>query len=641
MKAITSIIIFFIASGLFSQVQEWNWHDGGYGTTDFSIESKVDASGNIIVTGNRKYGTNDDIRTMKFSPSGDTLWTRRFNGTYNSNDRAFAMTTDASGNIFIAGSTGDGSGGYDFLLLKYNSSGILIFASTNDFGVADSYRAITLDNTGNIYVCGPGGDPGTLYFKINKYNPSGVFVWDVAGIPVNSSEIPFSICADNRGNILACGTLLSSGYSNYFTCKYRASDGMLKWQQTYNQFGHNAQASIVKTDNTGGVYVTGYCDNAAEISTIHTIKYDSLGNLAFAKVYTSPNSTFAIASQMELDASGNIFVGGISGSNGSEYSGDFRIIKYNSSGNLEWTASYNSPADSGDDLNKMILDPSGNIYAAGKSYTPGGKFDYSVVKFDQNGNKLWSALYDRAGGYDEAGGLAIDNSGNIYITGRSNDSGSNVSRSVTIKYSQLPAAPVLLSPANNSSGVLLTDTLVWNKTYASVYHLQLSTDSLFGSYIVNDSLISDTLKVVSGLNTGTDYWWRVKGKNSFGTGQWSEVFKFSTSSFTSISIPNESIPEKFALYNNYPNPFNPSTTISFEIPLSRGVSEGRGVLTSLVVYDLLGREVKTLINQNLQPGRYSVSFDAGSLATGVYFYRIFAEGEGQSFTKTMKMVLVK
>ena len=75
MKAITSIIIFFIASGVFSQVQEWNWHDGGYGTTDYSVDCIVDASGNIIVTGNRKYGLNYDIRTMKFSPSGDTLWT--------------------------------------------------------------------------------------------------------------------------------------------------------------------------------------------------------------------------------------------------------------------------------------------------------------------------------------------------------------------------------------------------------------------------------------------------------------------------------------------------------------------------------------------------------------------------------------
>lgn len=52
---------------------------------------------------------------MKFTPTGDTLWTRRYNGTYNSNDGAFAMTTDASGNIFIAGYSGDGSGGQDFV----------------------------------------------------------------------------------------------------------------------------------------------------------------------------------------------------------------------------------------------------------------------------------------------------------------------------------------------------------------------------------------------------------------------------------------------------------------------------------------------------------------------------------------------
>ena len=637
MKVITSIIIFFIASGLFSQVQEWSWHDGGYGTTDYSIDNKVDALGNIIVTGNRKYGTNDDIRTMKLSPSGDTLWTRRFNGTYNSNDRALAMTTDESGNIFIAGYTGDGSGGQNFLLLKYNASGTLVSASTNDVGTADSYRAVTLDNTGNIYVCGPGGDPGTLSFIMHKYSSSGVFLWDILGDPVNTPDIPFSIYADNRGNILSCGTTISLSTTYYFTCKYRASDGMLKWNRVYNTNSNDAQASIIKTDNNGGVYVTGHCHNAADITTINTIKYDSLGNLVLAKIYTSPNSTFALASQMELDASGNIFVGGISGSNGSEYTGDFRIIKYNSSGNLEWTSSYNSPADSGDDLNKMILDASGNIYAAGKSYTPGGKFDYSVVKFDQNGNRLWSAMYDRAGGYDEASGLGIDNSGNIYVSGRSNDSGSNVSRSVTIKYSQIPAAPVLLSPANNSSGVLLTDTLVWNKIYASVYHLQLSTDSNFSSFIVNDSLSSDTLRIVSGLTAGTDYWWRVKGTNTYGTGVWSGKNKFTTTSLTSVIIPSGSIPDKFALYNNYPNPFNPATTILFHIPLSRGVSEGRGVLTSLVVYDLLGREVKTLIKQNLQPGKYTVSFDGSNLASGVYFYRI----ESGSFTEIKKMLMIK
>ncbi|HMT11867.1 MAG TPA: T9SS type A sorting domain-containing protein, partial [Ignavibacteria bacterium] len=65
--------------------------------------------------------------------------------------------------------------------------------------------------------------------------------------------------------------------------------------------------------------------------------------------------------------------------------------------------------------------------------------------------------------------------------------------------------------------------------------------------------------------------------------------------------------------------------------------EGRGVLTSLVVYDLLGREVKTLINQNLQPGKYSVSFDGGNLASGVYLYRL----ESGSFTDIKKMLMIK
>ena len=97
------------------------------------------------------------------------------------------------------------------------------------------------------------------------------------------------------------------------------------------------------------------------------------------------------------------------------------------------------------------------------------------------------------------------------------------------------------------------------------------------------------------------------------------------------------IPKVFRLYDNYPNPFNPSTTILFHIPLSEGVSEGRGVLTSLVIYDLLGREVKTLINEQLLPGAYSVKFDGTNLASGLYFYKLVSG----SFTDIKKMILVK
>jgi photosystem II stability/assembly factor-like uncharacterized protein len=100
------------------------------------------------------------------------------------------------------------------------------------------------------------------------------------------------------------------------------------------------------------------------------------------------------------------------------------------------------------------------------------------------------------------------------------------------------------------------------------------------------------------------------------------------------------IPVAFHLYQNYPNPFNLSTTIKFDVPsspLSRGVPAGRGVLTSLRVYDILGHEVQTLINRQLKPGSYEVRFDGTNLASGLYFYRI----EAGPYVQTRKMLLLK
>jgi len=108
-------------------------------------------------------------------------------------------------------------------------------------------------------------------------------------------------------------------------------------------------------------------------------------------------------------------------------------------------------------------------------------------------------------------------------------------------------------------------------------------------------------------------------------------------------VSNE-IPKQFSLSQNYPNPFNPTTKIKFQIPLLRGVSEGQlvtpgreGVFTNISVYDISGRLVKTIIQQNIKPGSYEVTFDATGLSSGVYFYKLVTNG----FTDTKKMMLVK
>jgi len=97
------------------------------------------------------------------------------------------------------------------------------------------------------------------------------------------------------------------------------------------------------------------------------------------------------------------------------------------------------------------------------------------------------------------------------------------------------------------------------------------------------------------------------------------------------------IPDKFALGQNYPNPFNPTTKIDFQIPVSSQVK--------LTVYDILGRQVELLVNNNLKAGSYSADFNASNLASGIYFYTISvgnpSTGSGQGFTQTKKMILTK
>ncbi len=90
------------------------------------------------------------------------------------------------------------------------------------------------------------------------------------------------------------------------------------------------------------------------------------------------------------------------------------------------------------------------------------------------------------------------------------------------------------------------------------------------------------------------------------------------------------IPARYSLYNNYPNPFNPTTTLRFDIPERTNVE--------LVVYDILGRRVKSLVNNEVKnPGRYEVAFNASSLASGVYIYKLTTK----NYSQARKMLLLK
>ena len=191
------------------------------------------------------------------------------------------------------------------------------------------------------------------------------------------------------------------------------------------------------------------------------------------------------------------------------------------------------------------------------------------------------------------------------------------------------AAPTLVYPANNAVLVEVNPLMNWDEvTNATMYHIQLSTDSTFGSTLVDvDTLTSSELQLPNNfLAINTKYYWRVSGKNGIGEGPFSSVWNFTTGV---TNIEPSSVPIVYELYQNYPNPFNPSTKIKFDIP--------KAGFVSLKVYDITGREVASLVNKDLVASRYEVEWNGSRFASGVYFIRINAG----DFVKVQKMMLIK
>jgi hypothetical protein len=191
-----------------------------------------------------------------------------------------------------------------------------------------------------------------------------------------------------------------------------------------------------------------------------------------------------------------------------------------------------------------------------------------------------------------------------------------------------PQSPTLATPADSAMNLQLNTTLSWNPVQgATVYHVQVST-APFIPFTLDDTTISTTSKAIGPLALSTTYFWHVRAKNDGGWSPFSFTRQFGTIRTTSVDQAGTAIPTEHALSQNYPNPFNPTTTIQFALPKSSRVS--------LKVVDDLGKEVATLVAQELGPGYFTVRWQA-NVPSGIYFYRLHA-GE---FVQTKKMILLK
>jgi photosystem II stability/assembly factor-like uncharacterized protein len=259
---------------------------------------------------------------------------------------------------------------------------------------------------------------------------------------------------------------------------------------------------------------------------------------------------------------------------------------------------------------QITTDKKNNLYA----------FDMnSYLSFSNDKGTSWKNIRAGLPIYTKIFSLYIDDNGNGFCSME----GSKLFRSFNFF---VPACSILL-PSNFSNNISIKPTLAWkNLPGVSKYFYQLSTSTSFAdSTVIQEGFVHDTTITVGPLKGNTQYHWRIYAQNEFGRGLWTNVYRFKTGTVTSV---NDIPPPEFHLSQNYPNPFNPETIITFSLPEAGDVV--------LKVYDITGKEVKTMINNYMHAGRYRIDFNGKGLSSGIYFYSISA-GKYNSIKK-MQMI---
>lgn len=426
-------------------VCEWTARYSGPGSkSDTAKAIAVDNSGNVYVTGGSFNGYSiTDFATIKYNSEGMRQWVKRYNGPGDSTDYANAIAIDSGGNIYVTGVINilrSPPYDYDYATIKYNSNGDEQWIATyNGLGLYRSYDgaiAMVLDNFNNIYVTGisQGADDSLDYATI-KYNSSGEQQWVARySSPGTYSDYATDIAVDNSCNVYVTG-YSNIEYDQFATVKYN-SEGIEQWVMKYSGtvVGNNRSQAIV-VDSEGNVYITGYCPGSTGMPDYATIKYNTDGIMRWIVNYNGPFSHIDISRDIAVDESGNIYVTGESVD--FTYSYNYVTIKYNSNGEAQWIASYNNLYDDEDKQTPLLtLDKLGNIYVVGSCFKSPNSFDYVAIKYNVNGAQQWVMTYNGPGNsIDEAKAIAIDDLGNIYVTGESEGSVTDYDYA-TIKYSQ-------------------------------------------------------------------------------------------------------------------------------------------------------------------------------------------------------------
>jgi hypothetical protein len=394
---------------------------------DIAKDIAVDDLGNVYVTGESVGGVaNYDYATIKYAPDGDELWVARYDGPTSSGDYDATLAIDNAGNTYVTGrSYGDGTG-TDYATVKYdpNGSELWVVRYNGQGDGPDEAEDIAVDDSGNVFVTGRSyTDVGGFDFCTIKYDTNGVELW-VARYdgPEHNSDEAMAITLDDSGNVYVTG--FSRGFStgnDYATVKYDPN-GVQQWFVGYNgPADDHDYAYVIDLDDSGNVYITGRSIGNGSDSDTATVKYDVNGTELWIARYNGPGNDYDETLSIVTDDSGNVYVGG--SSEGVGTSRDYIIIKYDSNGTELWVARYNGTGNLDDIAAEIVLDNAANVYVTGASNfemfrtTPA---NIATIKYDTDGNELWKYEYS-ASEFSPAiaYGIAVDGSRNVYLAGAS------------------------------------------------------------------------------------------------------------------------------------------------------------------------------------------------------------------------------
>ena len=437
--------LFWALSALAEMIVDTAWvrtydGEGGY---DFAEAIVVDGSGNVYVTGEVSDSTfSFDYATVKYYPNGDTAWVRTYNGPGDGWDIVSGTAVDNWSNVYVTGSTWDSTTRDDNTTIKYHPDGDTgwVRRYNGPAGLGDYAHAITVDDSGYVYITSCSYDTATYsgsnsnYVTI-KYHPGGDTAWvrRYDG-PGSSKDIARAIAVDGLGNVYVTGASKSrEAFEDYATIKYYAN-GDTAWVRRYDGPAYlRDEAFSIDVDGSGNVCVTGWSWNGTDYDYA-TIKYYPNGGTAWVRRYDGPGHLLDSAVAVAMDRWGNVYVTGSSWITQTDC--DYLTIKYSPNGDTSWVRRFDCLANGVEHACAMAMDDAGNLYVAGTSNCLGVGHDYATVKYDSSGRELWVRRYNGPDdGPDVASAIAVDDYGNVYVTGTSRNSGSREDF-VTVKYVQ-------------------------------------------------------------------------------------------------------------------------------------------------------------------------------------------------------------